>query len=109
MAIDITNQEVIRHLTLDNLIDDATERNDKTALRWLEDEAYKEDERTRKDGTTYKAARSIIAIRAEYLRKFLNYQPAKPDTAKAREAKKQKRKAALDDKFTAAFKKLEKK
>lgn len=103
--IDIKDQAAIRKLTLEDLINDAVERNDKEALRWLEDEAFKMVERKKKDSDeTVEAANPIISIRAEYLRKFLGYVPSyKTYNKEAARAKREAEKKAL---FAAAFAKL---
>lgn len=104
--IDIKDQAAIRKLTLENLIDDAVERNDKEALRWLEDETFKMVKRKKKDSDeTIEADNPIISIRAEYLRKFLGYVPA-PNKAYDREKEKAKRDAEKRAKFAAAFARL---
>ena len=71
--IDTTNQAAIQKITLKDLVDDAVERNDKPALRWLEDESDKQIERKKSDGTINMVDKTIVAIRAEYLRKYLEY------------------------------------
>lgn len=103
--IDIKDQAAIRKLTLENLVEDAVERNDKEALRWLEDEAFKMVERKKKDSDeTVEAANPIISIRAEYLRKFLGYVPAHKTYNK--EAARAKREAEKKAMFAAAFARL---
>ena len=106
MAIDITNQELIRKLTLQDLIDDAIERKDKEALRWLEDEAFKQVTRKKKDSDeTVEVTNPIISIRAAYLRKFLGYEP-QPNKPYNKEAAKAKRIADRKAMFAAAFAKI---
>lgn len=102
MSIDVTNQEQIRKLTLKDLVEDAVERNDKTALRWLEDESNSQVERKKSDGSTYMVDKTIVSIRAEYLRKFLNYEPKTKYSAAAK-AKAKEEKSAM---FAEAFKKV---
>ncbi len=110
MAIDITNKDAIKKLTLDDLINDAVERGDAEALDWLEKEANTKKTRTRADGTKYEVNKSIVEIRPEYLKKFLNYQPASNRNSTAsKERKKQEQKKKLDNKFAEARKKLGKK
>lgn len=110
MAIDITNQEVIRKLTREDLINDAVERGDKTALRWLEDEFFKMVPVKDKNGkeTGEFKPNPLISIRAEYLRKFLGYTPndSKANTAAAKARAKSEREAALRAKFEEAFRKV---
>jgi len=107
MAIDITNQELIRKLTLQDLIDDAIERKDKNALRWLEDEAFKQVTRKKKDSDeTVEVTNPIITIRAAYLRKFLGYEP-QPNKPYNKEAAKAKRIADRKAMFAAAFAKFD--
>ena len=106
MAIDISNQELIRKLTLQDLIDDAIERKDKEALRWLEDEAFKQVTRKKKDSDeTVEVTNPIISIRAAYLRKFLGYEP-QPNKPYNKEAAKAKRIADRKAMFAAAFAKI---
>jgi hypothetical protein len=105
MAIDITNQEQIRKLTLDDLMEDAVERKDKEALRWLEDEAFKTTTRKNKAGEEITVSKPLISIRAEYLRKFLGYVPA-PSKSYNSEKEKAKRDAEKRAKFAAAFARL---
>jgi len=100
--IDTTNQAAIRKITLKDLVDDAVERNDKPALRWLEDESGKQVERKKSDGTVYMVDKTIVAIRAEYLRKFLDYVPSTNYSAAAK-AKAKEAKSAM---FAEAFKKV---
>lgn len=107
MAINLSNQEAIRKLTLTDLIDDAVERNDKDALEWLKVESGKKVERRKEDGTVYEVDKSIVSIRAEYIKKFLDYKPASTlskEAAKAR--KREKREKERADLFAAAFAKL---
>ena len=107
MAIDITNMTAIRKLTLDDLIDDAVERGDMDALRFLEDESGKKITKTKEDGTTYEINNPIISIRAEYLKKYLGYVPqSKKNAEEKKNADKAKREKARADKFAEAFKKL---
>lgn len=108
--IDINDYDSLKKITLYDLIDDATERDDLEALRWIEDERHKKITRTsKKDGTTYEADNPIISMRAQYFRKFLGYEPKKPNTAKAREAAKAKRQQEIDAYMAEAFKKIGKK
>ena len=107
MAIDITNQEAIKKLTLDDLLNDAVERGDAEAIDWLDKEAHTKKNRTKADGTTYKANKSIVEIRPEYLKKFLEYKPKgnrSSEQAKAR--KRQEAEKKLNAKFEEARKKL---
>lgn len=105
MAIDIKDQKAIRKLTLDDLMEDAVERNDKEALRWLEDEAFKTATRKNKAGEDVVVSKPLISTRAEYLRKFLGYVPA-PNKSYDREKEKAKRDAEKRAKFAAAFARL---
>lgn len=109
MAINLNDQEALRKLTFKDLAEDAVERNDIEALRFLEDERHKVITRTRKDGTTYEVPNPIVSMRAAYIRKFLGYEPKKPDTTKAREAAKAKKQAEMDEYMADAFKRIGKK
>ena len=109
MAIDIKNQEQIKKLTLDDLINDAVERGDAEALDWLEKEANTKKTRTKADGTKYEVNKSIVEIRPLYLKKFLNYQPkGNRNSNAAKERKKAEQQKKLDNKFAAARAKLAK-
>lgn len=100
--LDTSSQEAIRHITMDDLIDDCVARKDIDALRWLEDERQKEETRTnKKTGKTYTVNRSLVSIRAEYLQKYYRYEPKSSSTTKREQRQKE-----LDDKFAAAFKAL---
>ena len=109
MAINLSSQEEIRKLTLKDLIADAVERKDKDALKWLQEESAKKVERKREDGTVYEVDKSIVSIRAEYIKKFLDYKPASTlskEMAKAR--KREKREKEREDMFRTAFEELNK-
>lgn len=109
MALDISSQDAIKKITLDNLIDDAVERKDSKALDWLEKEANTKKTRTKADGTKYEVNKSIVEIRPLYLKKFLGYEPkgrGSSDAAKAR--KKQEAQKKLNKKFEDARAKLTK-
>lgn len=73
---------------LPDLIGDAVARKDMDAIKWLEAESAKKENRTRK-GTTTKVNKNIGSIRAEYAKKFLGF---KVNNKKAAEAAR-KRKA----------------
>lgn len=107
MAINLSSQEEIRKLTLKDLIADAVERKDKDALKWLQEESAKKVERKREDGTVYEVDKSIVSIRAEYIKKFLDYKPASTlskEMAKTR--KREKREKEREAMFADAFAKL---
>ncbi|MGI6173371.1 MAG: hypothetical protein ACOYI8_05660 [Christensenellales bacterium] len=107
MAIDITSKEAIRKLTLKDLVDDAVERKDIEALRYLEDESSRKETKTKADGTTYEANINIIKIRTGYLKKFLNYVPQSELSKDAKSAQqKAKREKEKSDMFATAFKAL---
>ena len=110
MAIDIKNQEAIKKLTLDDLINDAVERGDSKALDWLEKEANTLKTRTKTDGTKYEVKKSIVEIRPLYLAKFLEYKPkGNRNSELAKKRKKEEQQKKLDNKFAAARAKLAKK
>ena len=109
MAIDITNQEALKKLTLKDLIADAVERKDKKALEWLKKEANAKKQRAKADGTTYEVNKSIVEIRAAYVKAFLGYQPKGKKSAEAAKARKrEKKQKELDDMFADAFAALDK-
>lgn len=109
MAIDINDKEALKKLTLDNLIDDAVERGDIKALDWLEKEANTTKTRKRADGAEYEAKKSIVEIRPEYLKKFLNYKKTSKSSEESKKRKKDAQQKKLDDKFAKARAKLQKK
>lgn len=106
--IDITNPDSIKAIKkVEQLIEDAVERNNIEALKWLQEEAYATKPRKCEDGTTREVKKSITEIRAAYIKKFLNYQTrAEASKAKNKEAKKAKEKEELDNAFAKAFAKL---
>ena len=107
MAIDLNNQEQLKKLSLDDLINDAVERKDKKALEWLENESKSMTTRKRKDGTTYEVSKSIIEIRANYLKLFLGYEPKGKKAAAEQRAKKRKEKREqIAKKFEEAYEKI---
>ena len=109
MAIDISKQEELRRLKLEDLIADAVERKDKDALTWLKEESAKKDVRTKEDGTKYEVDKSIVSIRSNYLKKFLGYKPASTLSKEAMKARKrEKREKEREDMFNQAFADLEK-
>lgn len=109
MAIDITNQEALKKLTIYDLLNDAAERGDEKALDWLEEQTKIEETRTNtKTGKTYTVPKGIVSIRAEYIRDYLGYKPKKPTNNAAKEAKKAKRQKEMADAIAAARKKLAK-
>lgn len=104
MALDLTNQEAIKKYTIKDLIADAVERNDLDALKWLQIEANTLKERTKSDGTKYEVKKSIVEIRAEYIKKYLNYKTKGKQSAEAAKARKrEKRQQELDALFEKAF------
>lgn len=110
MPLNISTQEAIKKITLDNLIDDAVERGDIKALDWLEKEANSKKTRTKADGTKYEVNKSIVEIRPNYLKLFLKYQPKGRGTSEAAKArKKQEAQEKLNNKFAAARAKINKK
>lgn len=106
MAIDITNPDSFKKLTLKDLIADAVERKDGKALKWLQEQANEKKERS-KDGTKYFVRKSIVEIRAAYVKKFLNYKTqGAVSKEKARAAKEAKVQKELDRMFAEAFAQL---
>ena len=103
--IDISNPDSIKAIKdIQVLINDAAERKDKKALKWLQTEAYSTKTRKREDGTTYEVKKSITEIRAAYIKKFLNYKTkSEASKAKSKQAKKDKEKERLDEAFAKAF------
>ncbi len=108
--IDINDREKIRKLTLEDMVNDAVERNDKKALRWLEDQSKEKTIRTRKDGTTYEVDKTLLAIRAEYLKKYLGYEPLskKQNNERAKEKARKDKEQKRHDLFAKAFEALSK-
>lgn len=106
--IDITNPDSIKAIKrVEQLIEDAVERNDINALNWLQDEAYSTKTRKGDDGTIRVVKKSITEIRAAYIKQFLNYKTkSEASKAKSKEAKRAKEKEELDKAFANAFAKL---
>lgn len=105
--IDIKKPETFKTLTLKDLVADAVERNDEVALKWLEAQANTMKTRTRDDKSTYEVRKSIVEIRAEYVKKFLGYETkSAASKKKAQQAKKDKAQKEIDDLFANAFKQL---
>lgn len=105
-VIDIKDTKATKTLTLIDLINDAVARQDKEALEWLQDESAKTTERTKSDGTKFTVGKTIIAIRSEYLKKFLGYKPNSGSAGEAAAKAKAKKDAEREALFAEAFKKL---
>ena len=98
--------EEYKKATLNDLVGDALARKDKKALKWLETESAKKEERNRKKGTIT-VKRSISKIRAEYAKQFLNYKPNAPKSAEqARKRKQEKAEQERLELFKKAFDEL---
>lgn len=109
MAIDLNNIEACRKLTLNDLVADAVERKDKKALVWLQEQSVTMVERTKEDGTKYQVNKSIVSIRAEYFKKFLDYKPkGKLSAEQAKQRKREKKAKEVADMFANAFAMLDK-
>lgn len=107
MAIDISKPETFKKLTLKDLIADAVARKDAEALKWLQEQANEKKERTKEGGEKYSVRKSIVEIRAAYVKKFLNYKTqGAVSKEKARAAKEAKVQKELDDMFAKAFAQL---
>lgn len=109
MAIDVNDRESLRKLTFDDLKKDAAERKDKDALLWLREQASATIERKREDGSIMEVSKPIIVVRAEYIRKYLNYKPGakKLNTEEERKRKREKRVATLVGDIDAILAELE--
>lgn len=103
--IDINKPDEFKKLKLADLINDAVARKNKEALEWLKVEANSMKTRKREDGTEYEVRKSIVEIRANYVKKFLNYK-TKGAAAKerAKQAKAEKQQREIDNMFEDAFK-----
>lgn len=77
--ININDKEQIKHLNFDSLVDDATERGDAAALKYLLERANITETRTSKKGKEFIVGASFILTRNEYLEKFLGWKPAEPE------------------------------
>ena len=109
MALNPNNIEEYRKTTLDDLISDAVERSDVTALTWLQEESKKKEKRTKQDGTTILAAKPMPSIRSAYAKKFLGYKvKGKASAEEQRKRKQAKMDKERDAKFAAAFAQLKK-
>ena len=92
--------------TLNELVDDALARKDRKALKWLDIESAKKEERNRKNGTI-SVKQSISKIRSEYAKQFLNYKPNTPTFAEqARKRKQEKAEQERLELFKKAFDEL---
>lgn len=96
--INIENMN-IQKLKLIDLINDAAERKDHEALKWLHEQAMTKVERKEKDGSVKETFQPVNAFRVEYLTKFCGYQ--KKNAVKL--TAEQKRKKMLDAMFDEAF------
>ena len=93
----------IQKLKLEDLIADAVERKDETAIAWLRTEAMKTIERKGKDGTTKQGYQPVNMYRVEYLTKFCGYQ--KRNAAKlTAEQKREKKLNAMFEEAAANIK-----
>ena len=92
----------IQKLKLNDLIEDAVERNDNAAIEWLRAEAKKKVDRKGKDGAVTQAYQPVNMFRVEYLTKFCGYQKK----AAVRLTAEQKRERMLDAMFEEAFAKI---
>lgn len=105
--IDTNKPETFKTLTLKDLVADAIQRKNKDALEWLQTQANTMKERSRDDGSKYEVRKSIVEIRAEYVKKFLGYETkSAASKKKAQQAKKEKAQKEIDDLFANAFKQL---
>lgn len=105
--INLDKPAEFKNLKLDDLIADAVERKDVKALEWLQKEATSTKTRTREDGTKYEVRKSIVEIRANYLKTFLKYKSKSAAAReKAKQAKKEKQRQEIEEKFQAAFAKI---
>ena len=95
--IDINNMD-INKLTLEDLVNDAVDRNDMEALKWLQDESSKEIECKGKDGTIMKC-QPVYKYRRRYLELFCGYKKEQPVKMTAKQKSDQKRKAMFDAAF----------
>ena len=77
--ININDKEQLKNLTFESLINDATERGDADALKYLLGRAEITETRTSKKGKEYIVGASFIITRNEYLSKFLGWKPAEPE------------------------------
>ena len=104
MAIDITKPSAFKDLGIDELIEDAIERQDDKALSWLEEQSVaKKSRKKRNSEETYEVFVPINEIRANYLKQFLHYKPkSSTNKAKAKAEKDEKRRKEMEDKFASA-------
>ncbi len=98
MALDISTQEAIKRITLDDLINDAVESGDAKRLEYLQKEKKKKVKRAGKD-----VSNSLSSVRKAYITKYYDY---KPKNKKNYEELKSKAEKAVDDKFKEAFERL---
>lgn len=100
--------EEYKKATLADLVDDAVARRDLKALDFLDTESAKKETRTR-NGMNIKVSKNMLAIRAEYAKKFLGYKPKSKMSAEAlRKRKQEKAEKERQDLFAQARAKLQK-
>ena len=99
MAIIDINNVNIQKLKLADLINDAAERKDEEALKWLHEQAMKKVEGKDKDGNATEKFQPVNMFRVEYLEKFCGYQKKKAEKL----TPEQKRERMLKGMFDEAF------
>ena len=97
-----------KNATLEVLVGDAIARKNKEALEWLKHESSVKVKRKRKGSDTeFEVNQTITKIRAEYAKRFLDYNPdKKKDNELARQRKKEEEEKARQDFFAKAFEQL---
>lgn len=103
MAIIDINNVNIQKLKLADLINDAAERKDEEALKWLHEQAMKKVERKGKDDTVTEAFQPVNMFRVEYLERFCGYQKKRAEKL----TPEQKRERMLKGMFDEAFAKIQ--
>ena len=103
MAIIDINNVNIQKLKLADLINDAAERKDEAALKWLHEQAMKKVERKDKDDSIKETFQPVNMFRVEYLELFCGYKKRKAEKL----TPEQKRERMLKDMFDEAFAKID--
>lgn len=103
MAIIDINNVNIQKLKLSDLINDAAERKDEEALKWLHEQAMKKVEGKDKDGNATEKFQPVNMFRVEYLEKFCGYKKKKAEKL----TPEQKRERMLKGMFDEAFAKIQ--
>lgn len=103
----MTTKEIMA-MSIDDLIADAVERKDRSALLWIQKESAKKDLRKKGD-EEIEVAHSITTLKFDYAKKFLGYTPKDKvkNYAELRRRAREKKQKELDEKFANALKAID--